>query len=297
MSGNVLVRLDTNKYQEPTQEDFDEAKAYIRQRNNYASLLESLIMDILRDAAREITEICYKYNISAEEFTMQANSQMYEEVKAVMDRIFDEIMSLIQNYSSMAATADDDRTAIVDYIMGLGRQNRDLNDTLEEYLWRFLYDLEALIASMKLAEYNVTDASTRIVGALTSVYTTPEVKAAYAVPGMAAMYIRSKGIHYDRGTMHPSVGLSNNGAVNVTNMAKITLAMAWNKYQALDFEGKGAIGYYQLRGSNYPCKSCDDEVGFHRGIADINNKPLVHPHCCCFRIPIFEKEAEAIFGQ
>lgn len=297
MSGKVIMRLNTDLYEEPTQSDLDEAKAFVRQRNNYASLLESMILQILRDAAKEITEICYKYNIDGTEFTLQSNPQMYSEVQAVMDRIFDEIMELIQNYSTMAATTEDEKEHLLQYVMALGRENKNLNDTLEEYLWRYLYDLEALIASMKVAEYGVTDASAKIVGALQSVYATPEVRNAFSVPGIAAMYLKSKGVHYHRGTHIATVGLSNSGAVNVVNMAKITLAMAWNRYQATEFEEEGAIGYYQLRGSNYPCHTCDDQVGFHRGIVDIFAKPLVHPHCCCYRVPIFQKQAEEIFGQ
>ena len=52
------MRLDTSVYEDPTQEDFDEAKAFVRERNNYASLLESLIMEILRNAARDHPNYC-----------------------------------------------------------------------------------------------------------------------------------------------------------------------------------------------------------------------------------------------
>lgn len=288
MSGKVIIRLDTSKYAEPTQQALDEAKAYVRQRNSYATLLEGLIMEILSDAAKKITQICYKYEVDPVTFTLQSNPQMFAEISEVMDEVEEEIMTLIQQYCSINAGTDSDD--IIAYIMGLGRQNRNLTDTLEDYLWRYLYDLEALIASMQIAGHDVNKATTKIVSALVSVYTTPEVKAAMSVPGIAAMYLKSKGIHYDPGTQHPSVGLSNNGAVNVTNMAKITLAMAWNRLQGMSFQNNGAIGYYQLRGSNYPCRSCDDEVGFHLGIEEIFEKPLVHPHCMCYRVPIYLNE-------
>lgn len=288
MSGKVIIRLDTKKYASPTQKDLDEAKAYIRERNNYAALLEGHILEILRNAAREITEICYKYNIDPVKFELSSNQQMYAEVTAVMDRIFDEIMNYIQEYSLMAADEKEVKDMLLQYIMSLGRQNRNLNDTLEDYMWRYLYDVEALIASMRIADVPVSEAMTKIATALLSVYTTPEVKAAFKVPGVEAMYLKSKGIHYHRGTHIASVGLSNSGAVNVINMAKITLAMAWWRKQSMDFANQGAVGYYQLRGSTYPCATCDGEVGFHRG--GIEDAPYPHPHCCCYRVPIFRKE-------
>lgn len=283
MSGKAIMRLDTSVYEEPTQEDFDEAKAFVRERNNYASLLESLIMEILRNAAREITIICYKYNIDPIAFTLQSNDSMYGEIVEVMERVEEEIMQLIQQYS--AINAGDDRDSIIAYIMSLGRQNRNLTDTLEDYLWRYLYDIEALIASMQIAGHDVATATTKIVGALQSVYTTPEVRSAMSVPGIAAMYLKSKGIHYDPGTQHPSVGLSNNGAVNVTNMAKITLLMAWRRENLMAMEAEGVAGYYVMRGSSYDCKMCDSNVGFHN-IDDKEHFPPIHPHCCCIAVPI-----------
>lgn len=295
MSGKVIISLDTTQYKSPTQKDVDDAKAYVRRRNDSTILIESLILEKLRDAAKEITAICYKYNIEPENFVLNANENMYSQITAVMDRIDEEIMEMIEEYSSMAAESAEDKQEIIAYIHGLGRQNRNLQDTLDDYLWRYLYDLEALVASMKLAGVESGKAQTKIAAALLSVYTTPEVVRAMKAPGMKAVYLVSKGVHYDIGTQHPSVGLSNNGAKNVINMAKITVAMAWMRTQAIKFLEEGAVGYYQLRGSLYPCDSCDREVGFHLGLEGIMEKPLVHPHCCCYRVPIYAiEEAEQL---
>ena len=287
MSNKVTIKLDTSKYQTPTQDDLEQAKDYVKQRNAYANVLESKIDTLLAQAAKDITNICYKYNIEAEDFRITANDDMFNEVSEVMDELEEEILKLIEEYSTACSKDRDRIKALIAFIITLGRQNRNLRGTLENYLNRYLYDLEALIASMKLAKYGSAEAVTKIVSNLHNVYSMPEVRKAMSIASsMSAMYIQSKGIHYDFETGRPTVGLSINGATNVTNMAKITLSIAWMRNQLLDFIENGAAGYYQLRGSNYPCKHCDDEVGFHPGIENISS-PLPHPHCMCYRIPIF----------
>ena len=62
--------------------------------------------------------------------------------------------------------------------------------------------------------------------------------------------------------------------------------MAWIKAQLMDFENLGAIGYIQMRGSNYLCDVCDAETGFHAGLPE--NLDWPHPHCQCFRIPVYK---------
>lgn len=289
----MKIDIDTSQYRMPTQKEVDDAKKYILRRENYAQVLESRIDTILTDAAGEIAQICLKYNIPATSFTMSSNDQMFGEVSEVMNRVEDEIMALIEQFSTASSNDNGNKKLIALWIATLGRGNMNLQQTLSGYLNRYLYDLEALIASYKLQmeKYPQTKESaviSEIKSAQHSVYSTPAVIAAMkGIAQMQARYIRTHGVHRDSIPL-PIVGSSNSNANNVISMATTTMRMAWMREQLMEFRDNGAIGYVQVRSSSIPCPLCDEEVGFHSG--DLNammERAYPHPNCVCRRIPIY----------
>lgn len=287
MAESIKIKLDGSQYRLPTQEDITSAKQFILRRNDYARLLESKVDDCLEDAAQEIVRICYKYNVDPKEFSINSkyNEKMMDEIADVMDELEADIMSLIYDYSLRVTDDEKHRDLLAAWIALLGRGNNNLQDTLDGYLYKTMKDWEAAIAALRFANVAMADAVTKVKSNLHSIYTMPEVTAAFKhADDFNATYIQSHGV------MAGGVGLSNNGSTNVTNMARLTLQMAWMREQGIEFDESGAAGYYQLRGSAYPCSVCDDEVGFHKGLEDLYTKPYPHPHCCCYRIPIFALE-------
>lgn len=288
----VVIKIDTAKYKAPTSEDVKEAKAYIVKRNEHALALVALIDSILSEAAERIMRLCYQYNVPAAGFTLDADAELFAQIQQIMDEIEESIGDLIEVYSVKCTNDDTYKKLLAIYLSSLGRKNRTFEHTLHEYLKRFLYDLEAMASSYRLSGYGLPQALTKMKNSLHNVYNQPEVKQAYRQPSIAAMYLQTKGVHYDFETGEGTVGISNNGATNVTSMATNALTMVWMRYQAMMFRDEGVAGYYQLRGSNYPCAVCDEEVGFHEGTDSIINEPYPHPHCMCYRIPIFRKEED-----
>lgn len=178
------------------------------------------------------------------------------------------------------------RSTVAAWIALLGRGNRNLQDTLEGYLYKAMKDWEAAISALRYANVQMADAVTKLKSHLHSIYTMPEVRAAFDHADVFnATYIRNKGVQKG------AVGISNNGSTNVTNMAKLTLQMSWMKEKAMEQEEDGAAGYYVLRGSSYPCDTCDSMVGFHE-MKDIDGYPPYHGHCCCYVIPIYRAGGE-----
>lgn len=287
MADSIKIKLDGSQYRLPTQEDITSAKQFILRRNDYARLLESKVDDCLEDAAQEIVSICYKYDVDPKEFAINSkyNEKMMDEIAEVMDELEADIMSLIYDYSLRVTDDEKHRNLLAAWIALLGRGNNNLQDTLDGYLYKTMKDWEAAIAALRFANVAMADAVTKVKSNLHSIYTIPELTAAFKhADDFNATYIQSHGV------MAGGVGLSNNGSTNVTNMARLTLQMAWMREQGIEFDESGAAGYYQLRGSAYPCSVCDDEVGFHKGLEDLYTKPYPHPHCCCYRIPIFALE-------
>ena len=289
------IDIDTELYRMPTQKEVDDAKKYILRRESYAQILGSRIDALLVDAAGQITQICLKYNIQAKDFTMTADKKMYQEVSEVMDNLDEEIMALIQQFSTECTKSESHKHLLLLWIATLGRANLNLQQTLDGYLNRYLYDLEALIASFKLRmennpSFKQSAVISQIKAAQHSVYTTPAVREAMAYKRqMSARYLKTRGVHRDDVPL-PITGSSNSNANNVENMAKITLQMAWMREELDEWEEDGAVGYYQLRGSSYPCEICDAAVGFYLGFPDRLEGDIEHPHCQCWRIPIYRKE-------
>ena len=278
----VVITLDTNIYKSPTQADINAAKKFILQRDGYARLLENRVDEILDEAAERIVIICYRYNVDPQYlyFGSGFNEQMMSDISAVMDELEQQILDLINEYATVPEASASNKNAILLWIATLGRGGKNLQGTLDGYLFKFMKDLEAAVAALRYANATMAEAVTKIKTHLHTIYTMPEVMAAFKEAStFAATYIQSKGVQQG------GVGLSNNGSTNVTKMARVTLQMAWMRSYRMDFEESGAVGFYVLRGSSYPCSLCDSKAGFHV-IDETDDFPPFHPNCCCYVMPI-----------
>jgi hypothetical protein len=288
MADSIKINLDTSLYIAPTLEDIYAAKQFILQRGETARVLVSRIDELLDDAIEKITEICYKYNVDPEllYFSSAFNEQMMDEIAEVMDELENAILDLIYEYATRATNNRTRMIALANWMALLGRGNRNLRDTLEDYLYKFLKDLEAAIAALRYADVDVAAATTKIKTYKHTIYTMPEMLAAFKhAEDFTATYVRNRGVQKG------GAGLSNNGSTNVTNMASTTLQMAWMRSMMMDYDENGVAGVYILRGSNYPCEICDAVVGLHM-IKDAYSILPVHPHCCCYAVPIYKKDIQ-----
>ena len=286
MADSIKISLDTSKYAIPTQEDIDAAKRFVLMREEYAQLLQSRIDEVLADAMERIITICYRYDVDPKLLYLSNgfNEQMMNEISEVMDETEEEIFRLVQEYSTRVTNDRDRVSNLLAWMILLGRKNRNLQQTLDTYLYKFMKDIEAAVAALKYANIPLAQAITKAKTHLHTIYVMPEVQKAFKqAESFTATYIRSRGV------VKGNVGLSNNGSTNITNMAKTTLQMVWMRSQAMDYEEQGAAGLYVLRGSGYPCAPCDDNCGFHP-IEESYGVLPVHPSCCCYAIPVFTKE-------
>lgn len=287
MADSIKIKLDTSQYRLPTTEEITAAKQFVLRRNEFARLLEERIDEVLKEAEEHIITICYKYDVEPTEFEISSryNEQMMNEISEAMDEAEEEILSLIEDFSINALEGSDNKkNSLLAWMLLLGRKNRNLQQTLDTYLYKFMKDVEAAVAALKYTNVPLAQAITKAKTHLHTIYVMPEVQKAFKqAESFTATYIRSRGV------VKGNVGLSNNGSTNVTNMAKTTLQMVWMRSQVMDYKEQGAIGLYVLRGSSYPCELCDDNCGFHP-IEESYGVLPVHPSCCCYAIPVFTKE-------
>lgn len=289
MADNIKIQLQ-DIYEPVTTSDVNKAKKYVLRREQAANALAMLVDALLDDAAGEITRICYKYGVNPTAFTISSsyNEKMMEEVAEVMDKLEEDILDLIGDYSTICTADKEKKHLLLLWVLALGRNNQGLQQTIYQRLRMFLRDLEAMIAAAETAKFDVTKAVTIIKG---------NIRTAYQMPGMLetfdkaslyeAEYIRSRGVK------HGYRGSSNSEANNINRMAKTTLQMAWMHQQRQNYEEQGAAGFICLRGSTFPCQICDDVCGKFYPID--SQMPLpVHPNCACYAVPVFEKDIKQL---
>lgn len=263
-----------------TDEDTDQYRKWALRRNRNADYAASIIDELLQDAVRKLTKVAYKYNCKPEEWKFSQNKELMKEVAEIMDELEDEIFAIMEEYSLNETPTKERHNYLLPLFLALTSKGaKDLRGVLHLRLMQFLYDTEAQIAAMKLAGYNQTKAVTRILSTMNTVYSSPEVNTAYRKRS-SAMYLISRGIHEN------NKGLSSSGAINVSNLARQTAVIMWLKSQLMTFDEKGAVGFYQLRGSDFPCNICDEEEGLHIN-EDWKNTSYPHAHCQCWRIPVY----------
>lgn len=286
MAENIKIQLQ-DIYEPITQEDVRKAKDYVLRREAAARSLSSLIDSLMEDAAAQITIIAYRYGIDPERFQLASsyNEKMMEEVSTVLDELEDDILDLTLSYATKCTDDKEDKNLLALWVLALGRNNQGLRKTLENRLWMLSRDIEAMLVATKSAKYNSTKAIQHIKSYLHTVYTMPEMKPLFRMSQKyKATYIRSKGIKYG------NVGSSNSEANNIVRFGRTTVQMGWMHYQQQQAEDDGAAGYWVGRGSEYPCRICDENCGFHT--IDEGIGLPVHPSCQCYAIPVYLKDIE-----
>lgn len=292
MSQNITLKLPSG-VNAPTMDDVNAAKEYALERARAEIALASKVDDILKEYAEKMIRVCYKYNIDPQNFSFGANDNMRREIYALLDDLLEELLSLIEEESVPQKKKNKHYGALIDWMVTLGTHNKDLRWTTSYYISRFSKDVEALVAAMRYAKYDVNKAVIRALPMLHTLYVSPEVMAAIkSGKPFSADGIRTGGTKYDPFTHRPTVGLSKYGATNLVTMARSTLAKTWMKSEFMEAEDEGMGGYYVFRGSSYPCSHiCDLECGWFHPMSRGMVLPL-HANCYCFAVFVMSDQGE-----
>lgn len=285
MADTIKIQLQ-DIYEPIAQKDIKEGKNFVLRREETAAALASLIDALLESAAERITKIAYRYGVDPQNFqiTKKYNEAMFNDISDVLDQLEEQILDLTLAYSTKCTEDNDKKHLLLLWLATLGRNNKNLQQTLEDRLWMFSRDLEAMIAVAKTIKLDATKAVNTIKSFLHTAYQMPGMTAAFKNSALyKATYIRSRGIKpYNQGN-------SNSEANNLVRFGKMTVQMGWMHYLRDEYEERGAAGYMCFRGSNFPCDICDDVCGKFYPLD--NKMPLpVHPSCCCYAVPVYEKD-------
>ena len=94
-----------------------------------------------------------------------------------------------------------------------------------------------------------------------------------------------------------SVGSGNSYQVgrSAWMLLNVTSMQAYNDTLVTKWTGRGAIGYYVFRASNYDCPLCDEQCGFLHPLTDMVIP--THPNCVCICVEAYANEVQADFEK
>ena len=296
MARKKKKKIDTSRFRTPTQEELDRAKEFVLRRSEMATEMRQVATEEIAQAAEEIAQIAMRYDIPATQFAIDSsvNEEMMDEVTAVMEALEDSLAEEVLSYAIPPIEGDENegiRALLIAFLMSIGHRNLGLRETLHQYLWRSLRQTEAVIAAAKAAGRSSIDAARQAHSAIMGSFTTDrDYNAIRKYRHLYnAQYIRNGGqATFPDGTPNVS-GVPVNGALAAARVLGAAVDRTWERYHTIEMEQNGAIGYWQYRGSDYPCDICDEEVGFHP-LGDMEYDDFPQPNCYCGRIPIYNKE-------
>lgn len=258
-----------------TEKDINEAKAFILRRVEAEVSMQSHLDEALMWAAREIVRISYKYRISATMFRFSSNKDLKKEVDAVLAKL----RLMIYDYTERLSVAVEKKESshIIAYINDES-YGKTLKERINQYTNRYSFELESLIAAGLLYRYSKEKMLDSIKSSLTAPYNNRLFQDSVKHGGMEATRIRTGGISYGQG--------HSNSARNLLNtLTRNAVGMAWMMMYGQTALNKGAVGFYSFRGSSYPCKYCQDLVGYHP-INDYQGQ--WHLNCRCFFVFVYK---------
>jgi len=258
-----------------TDRDIEEAKSFIRKRVEAEISMQKHLDDALLWAAKEIIAISYKYKIKASLFRFSTNRSLGKEVDAVIEKL----REMLYDYTEKASVSvdEDEGNAIIPFI-NAESYGHTLKERIGIYTNRYKYELEAFIASGLLASYSETGLLSAVRGNLNAPYNNPLFRNSVQKGGILATRIRTNGISYGQGHSNSSRNLLN-------TLLRNAVGAAWMFVYGEVAKSKGAIGFYSFRGSSYPCKYCQDLVGYHP-IEDYQGQ--WHLNCRCYFVFVYK---------
>lgn len=254
---------------QPTKKQIQDAKDFIKLRLQAEISMQSHLEELLVQAAKEIIDISFKYDIQPAMFRFSANENLKRDVSEVLRKL----RELIYDYTETLSVYDrkEERDAIVDFI-NREDHGKTLSERIGIYCNRFQYEVEAAIAAGLIAGIGKDKIKNSVKSYLNAPYANPFFKRAADNGGAAATRIKTDGVSY-------GVGKSNSAYNSLNTLTRFAVGSAWMLFWGLEHKDKGYTGFYSYRGSSYPCSYCDSMVGYHP-ISDYQNQ--WHIRCCCY---------------
>lgn len=252
---------------QPKESDIEAAKAYLRQRLDAERSMSANLEIIMREAAKQIVEICYSANANPQTFRY---SDLPLRVQWDIDAVIEWLKEQIEDYFETLAVADheENRDIILPLVLG-ENHGATFDERLTDYCDKYKNELMLLVGAGLFLGIAKSALAKSIGENLKHPYANQLLAEGIDAP-----------ISYGRGK-------SNSMYNAISGLTKYGIETAWMRHWELKTEADGCIGWVVKRGSSYSCSQCDDNCGFH-SIDEGTGLP-VHNSCCCFAVPVYLK--------
>lgn len=264
-----------------------EARKHINDLLDEESHVEEDIKSCMRSFVRQIITASLGFKSLGKAFQFSANDDLESKVNGIMSEFKDSIYDITERRVLRSKILSENRNKsniedaiILGFVFGkLGEYT--YRERLNIYSIQIKMEIEAAIASGMFEGMSEVQILNQIMMYSNLPYVNPSIREAIKKGGFAAIRIKSQGITY--GTGRYTSGIANLKRIEIT-----AISQGYNyANHRIWGNDKNIIGYYAFRNSNYPCVTCDDNVGFHK-ITDLTLP--VHGNCVCGSFPVYKGE-------
>lgn len=242
------------------------------------------IKRIIRKHLSEIIRISMSYKGHPERFRFSDDEDINEKVNEAIRALNDALYQAIEKESLIVKKIAEDREDnMIDDVLIIGFLSsliggKTLKQRINLYTTQLKTEIEAFIAAGMAIKLSPDGILREWQANKKSPYGSTLIKEAIKKGGFAATRIQTKGIHY-------GIGRYIGAFENIRRLYITTIQEAYNKSLEEIFKKKGFIGWFTVRGSNYPCPICES-------MTFVIHSPdesfiAYHPFCMCLYIPIY----------
>lgn len=267
------------------EDEIKRAKKYAEKVLDEQVKVEPEIKRIILKHLSDIIDISMSYKGRPERFRFSDNEVINEKVNEAIRALNEALYKAIENKSirvkSIAEEREDHKVEdalviafLADYIKG-----RTLKQRINVYTTQLKTEIEAFIAAGLTKDLSKDEILRQWKTYIKSPYAADIIKEAIGKGGFAATRLKTKGIHYGTGRYISSFE-------NIKRLYITTIQSVYNKSLQEIFKKKEFIGWFTVRGSNYPCPICESMAYIIRN----PDEPFLsyHPFCMCLYIPIYK---------
>lgn len=249
---------------EYTEEQIEEAKAYLRDR-----------LRNQRSMSRRLEELLVLY---AEYILNALAGGIGSNVEADVELLVIDLIEQIMNDCVLLAEDEHDRKDLIYAYISRDIAGDNLNGRVTSRVRTYLAEISAVYAAGKILTHSDAFILSSIKEYRHDPWNNPILVEAREERDNGMMLFT--GIDLDEPHYGHGVPISSLDALDM--MTENAIAEGWMYWQYLDEKDKGAKGYFVQRGSSFPCELCDSHTGIFYPMTDKDNIPPYHPHCVCF---------------
>lgn len=252
-----------------TESEYEEAVEYIRKRLENETSAKNDVITLLLAYAEALLLLFYRESPS-------------EDINALVEELADQLID--DTYILGVDEHDDKRTEIMLW-MNSERGGDTMEGRIRSRVGTFLTELGALYYAANLLGLSMNVVIDSIGDNLKNPWDNPIIKEAKEKIDSGELVGDKEQLeepHFGKG-----VEISSMGALQKIMSYHVADAFMWYGYQ--EAVENGAIGYFVIRGSSYPCDTCQSEadVGFHP-IDDNHHIAPLHMNCVCSIVYVYE---------